>query len=212
MREKCGRRAPQGEQGYSLIELLIVMIIFAGLLGIIFSVLNTVQLQTRDSLGRNAQTQQAKLGLSQIDRQVRSGNVLTVPGDAAAVAGELSNSLRVYTQTDGVRRCVQWQVYDRTLRYRSWDPDWSLPGGGSIESWRVVARELVDDALITSGEAPDPFTRDASVGSQDQSVTVRLWLQAEEAGGRPIEVSTVLFGRNTVYGYPSDICAPVPPA
>lgn len=209
LRTRRPRRNDDG--GFSLLELLVVMGIFAGLLTIVFSVLLTVQQQTRDSLGRNAQTQQAKLGLSQIDRQVRSGNVLTVPGDVLAEAGELPRSLRVYTQTDGVRRCVQWQVNEGTLRFRSWDPTWNEAGGGDVEAWQVVARELVDDALIDSGVAPDPFTRDSSVGSQDQSVTVRLWLQAEEADGRPVEVTTVLFGRNTVYGYPSDICSPVPP-
>lgn len=67
------------DAGYSLVELLVVMAIFTGLLTIVFGVLITVQKQTRDNLGRDEQVQQAELGLAQIDRQVRSGNVITVP-------------------------------------------------------------------------------------------------------------------------------------
>ena len=49
-------------------------------------------------------------------------------------------------------------------------------------------------------------------GSQAQSVLVRLWLDSTDADGKPVEVSTVLSGRNTVYGYPADVCSPVPAA
>ena len=99
-----------------------------------------------------------------------------------------------------MRRCVQWQIFGGTLRYRSWDPGWTT--GSAQPAWQVVAREL----LSTSS-----FTRSTS-GTSDQSVQVHLELKATEADGRPVVVETVLFGRNTVYGYPADICKPVPPA
>jgi prepilin-type N-terminal cleavage/methylation domain-containing protein len=192
----------QPDAGFSLVELLVVMAITSGLMGIVFMVLNTVQLQTRDNLGRVDQVQQAKLGLAQIDRQVRSGNVVVDPDQA----GELPRSLRVFTQTDGVRKCVQWQVHQDGLRFRSWDPGWNT-GLGAVEPWRVVARHVRTDAPAKNFEKVTD-----NGGSQAQSVLVRLWLQAKEAGGKPVEVTTVLSGRNTVYGYPADVCSPVPPA
>jgi len=193
-------RSPR-EEGYSLIELLVVMAIFGGLMSIVLTVLITVQKQARDNLGRSEQVGQAKLGLMQIDRQVRSGNVVIDP----AQPGELPRSLRVYTQTDGVRRCVQWQVIDKTLRYRSWDPG----VGGVVEGWRVVARTLLADAQ----QPATNFQRvTAAGGSQAQSVRIRLFLQAKESGGKPVEVTTILSGRNTIYGYPADVCLPIPAA
>lgn len=193
---------PDPDAGYSLIELLIVMVIMTGIMGTIFAVLIGVQNSARDNAGRTEQVRQARLGLSQIDRQVRSGNVVVDPDQS----GELTRSLRVYTQTDGVRRCVQWQAYQDTLRFRSWDPNWQV--GGTVEAWRVVARDLRTDA-----EAPKTFEKvTAAGGSQAQSVRIVLWMDAVEANGRPVEISTILSGRNTVYGYSADICSPVPPA
>lgn len=199
---RCPGAGPVGDGGWTLIELLVVMTLFSVVMVMVFTVLIQVQRQTRDNLGRAEQTSQARLGLAQIDRQVRSGNVVIDP----ATAGELPRSLRVYTQTDGVRRCVQWQVTDEVLRYRSWDPDWSTVG--TVEPWRVVARSLVSDA-----SAPQPFRKEtAAGGSQAQSVRVTLWLKADSAVGKPVEMTTVLSGRNTIYGYPADVCSPVPPA
>lgn len=195
-------RTGPDDGGWSLVELLVAMSIFGVLVAMSFSILVTVQRQTKDNLARVEQTAQARLGLAQIDRQVRSGNVVIDP----ATAGELPRSMRVFTQTDGVRRCVQWQVVAGTLRFRSWDPDWSTVG--AVEGWRVVARSVISDS-----RAPVTFTKEtASGGSQAQSVRVRLWLQAEGADGRPVEMTTVLSGRNTIYGYPVDVCSPVPPA
>ncbi len=192
------RAATTGDAGFSLVELLVVVLVTSGITGIAFLALHTVQLQTRDNLGRVAQVQQAKLGLAQIDRQVRSGNVVVDPEQA----GELTRSLRVYTQVDGVRACVQWQVdpSSSTLRFRSW-----APGGAGVQPWRVVARHLRGQQPAKNFEKVTD-----NGGSQAQSVLVRLWMDADEAGGKPVEVTTVLSGRNTVYGYPADVCSPVP--
>lgn len=190
------------DEGLTLVELLVVMTIFTGLLALTFGVLIQAQWDTRDNMARADQVSQARLGLMQIDRHVRSGNVITDP----LASGELPQSLRVYTQADGVRKCVQWQVHEGVLRYRSWDENYGA--GGVAESWRTVARHLSPDALTPIFQAYP-----ASVpGESPSSVQITLTLDAEEADGQPVEVSTVLTGRNTVYGYPADVCSPVPPA
>jgi prepilin-type N-terminal cleavage/methylation domain-containing protein len=191
------------EAGYSLIELLVVMVILSGLLGLVFGILLTVQNQTKDTLGREQEVTQAKQALAQIDRQVRSGNVVIDP----STAGELPRSLRVYTQTDGVRRCVQWQVTVAGLRFRSWEPGWTMTVG-TVDPWSVVAQNVRSDMA-----APVSFQRMTSPGgSQAQSIRVRLWLKAADSRGKPVEATTVLTGRNTIYGYSADVCSPVPPA
>ena len=136
---------------------------------------------------------------------MRSGNIVVDP----AAFGELPRSLRVYTQTDGVRRCVQWQVQDPqgVLRFRSWDPQWQTTPN-SVDAWRVVAR-----SVVSGSSAPTSFAKVGATGStQAQSVQVRLLVQSAASGGKPVEIATILTGRNTIFGYPSDQCAPVPPA
>src|SRR5690625_7723328 len=96
---------------------------------------------------RVSQVRNAELGLMQIDRQVRSGNVILDPADEAEPHSgvEPGASLRVFTQTDGVHQCVQWRVRltaddPGVLEYRSWDPEWSTLDIGGMD-WAVVARD-----------------------------------------------------------------------
>ena len=208
------RREPsEPEGGYSLPELLVAMGLFGGLMAITMGVLISVSQSASDNMSRAAMVEEARIGIMQIDRQVRSGNVISDPagetfGDSGVPPGY---SLRVHTQTNGVRKCVQWRViFDDEattggeLQYRSWDPDWQ--SGGTVEPWSVVARDLVAG---TSGNPPfakvDPLS-----GTSAQSVGVTLRIQGQRTSSAPTTVETVLTGRNTVYGYPSDACSPVP--
>lgn len=203
-RIRAGRRQERAKDdaGLTLVELLVVMVISSLLLVLTFTVLITVQLQTKENLNTAQQVDQVRLGVAQIDRQVRSGNVIIDP----AVDSADGSVLRVFTQTDGVRRCVQWQVAEETLRFRSWDPDWT--SAADVEPWRVVAHGVVSD-----GSAPTTFEKVDNVtsGSEAQSVRVTLWVDTDPADKRPpAEVETVLTGRNTIYGYPVDMCDNIP--
>lgn len=201
------------QDGVSLIELVVVMIIFSGLLSIVFSVLIIASRDTKDNTARNQQVAQARIGLMEIDRQVRSGNVISDPSaELPASSGvPASYSLRVYTQTDGVFHCVQWRVRfpasgSGLLEERSWTPLWASTG--QVTSWRVVARDL---SAPTSGQ-PKPFEKvTASGGSKAQSVQVSLQVLSAGSRGKATAIQSVLTGRNTIYGYPADECASIPP-
>lgn len=211
----AGARASD-QAGFTLIELLVVMALFAGLLAIVFSILIMVMQDTRDSMARADQVEQMRLGLMQIDRQVRSGNVISDPGaESTATSGVAPGySMRVYTQTDGVFQCVQWRVVfdgtdtvDGRLEYRSWDPAWRSTG--EVREWGVVARSLAQPAA----GAAKPFVQEAAAGgSKAQSVRVTLWHKSSrsDTSSKAAAVSSVLTGRNTVYGYPADECSDVP--
>lgn len=222
-RRTTWRQEPsEREGGYSLPELLVAMALFGGLMAITMGVLISVSQSAADNMSRAAMVGEARIGIMQIDRQVRSGNVISDPadetfGDSGVPPGY---SLRVHTQTNGVRKCVQWRViFDDgettggELQYRSWDPDWQ--SGGTVESWSVVARDLVAG---TSGNPPfamieigPPKTESGPPsGTSAQSVSVRLRIQGQRTSSAPTTVETVLTGRNTVYGYPSDACSSVP--
>ncbi|GEA88807.1 PulJ/GspJ family protein [Cellulomonas cellasea] len=222
----AARRRRRGDEGWTLVELMVSMTIFAVLLTIVFSILISVSTQTRDNLARNRAVEEARLGLMQIDRQVRSGNVISDPA-AETIAGSgvaPYYSLRVHTQTDGVYQCVQWRVIYPAgsefgdLEYRSWRPDWQAVGG--VEDWRVVAHNVVKPTGTGFVESDPttwpPFYVDPSSAAQASSeaqtirVTLRLKDPAQRASSKPASVTSVLTGRNTVFGYPADKCATIP--
>lgn len=209
-----------------MVEFIVAMAIFAVLISIVIGVLVTVSLQTRDTLGRARAVDQARLGLQQIDRQVRSGNVISDPASETVANSGVAPyySLRVYTQTDGVYQCVQWRVRiasgaDRgVLEYRSWQPGWETLGG--VTAWRVVARDVVAPTVgpisPTNELSWPPFYVDpasvaqASSAAQTIRVTIRVKDPSQSSGSKPSSVTSVLTGRNTVYGYPADKCGSVP--
>jgi len=216
MRER--REQAQRDEGFTLVELIVSMSIFTGLLTIVFAVLITVSYQTSDNLARTRQVEQLRIGMMQIDRQVRSGNVISDPiGETVVGSGvDQGYSLRVYTQADGVFECAQWRViFDEgvdqgRLEYRSWDPAWQSTG--LVDDWQVVAHGLVDQASI-NGTATLPFSNEAAAGdSEAQSIRVTLWVKDRQSDARSkaSAVSSVLTGRNTVFGYPADECGSIP--
>jgi len=212
------RERERRDEGFTLVELIVSMSIFAGLLTIVFAILISVSYQTSDNLARSRQVEQLRIGLMQIDRQVRSGNVISDPSlETLAASGvEPGYSLRVYTQADGVFQCAQWRViFDEgveqgRLEYRSWDPAWQSTG--LVEDWSVVAHGLVDQTSLEAG-AELPFSNEgAAGGSEAQSVRVTLWVKDRQSDARSkaSAVSSVLTGRNTVFGYPADECGNIP--
>lgn len=193
-------RRPQGEQGTTIIELLVVMVIFSGVMGLVYGVLGQVQSSTATTQRRADSVDQARMGLAQIDRHVRSGNVLYDP-----MSEPLPLSMRVFTQANGEQRCVQWQVHQGTLRFRSWK------GNGvsysDVAPWTVIARGIVNDATTK------PFQLDPAALYGSRLLNVRLLVHtARDGGAAPVEVQSSLSGRNTHYGYDPGSCNPMPPA
>lgn len=218
-----GRRP--SDAGWTLVEMIVSMSIFGALLAIVFSILVSLSMQTKDNLARSRAVDETQIGLMQIDRQVRSGNVIADPAnETAAMSGVAPYyALRVYTQTDGVYQCVQWRVRFPVgsafgvLEYRSWKPTWQSTGG--VEPWSTVAHNVVKPAVSTVVEA-DPSTwppffvqstdAEASSSAQTIRVTLRVKDPAQRASSKPATVTSTLTGRNTIFGYPADTCSPVP--
>jgi hypothetical protein len=159
---------------------------------------------------------QLRLAIAQIDRQVRSGNVLFSPaleatpssctGDAATNSG---TCMRVFTQSNGDEKCVQWQIIvdptdptSRVLRTRSWASNWQT--SGNLTPWSTVARGLRLSSL-------NPFTlQGASTPYKERLLDVRLEAYDTRRKTSIVEQSS-MSGRNTSYGYASSQCDPVPP-
>jgi len=194
------REGRRGDKGTTLVELLISMTIFSLALAMVYSVLITVQRQTKDQTSRADSVGNARLALQQIDRQVRSGNVLYNPASET-----LPLSMRVYTQANGDQRCVQWQVFNGKLRSRSWSPTWTTDG--QVSAWAIVAHDVVNTT------ATPPFAlQGGSTAYGSRLADVTLLVKSPTAGGKPVNVTSSLSGRNTAYGYDPGVCNPAPAA
>src|SRR5438094_5740015 len=110
------RALASSESGMTLLELIIGMM----LLSIVVSIFMTVFMSVETSFGRQSDrsqsNDQARLAVEEIDREVRSGNLLYDPSlESNSLYGIYPGmSLRVYTQTnapsrDPSNRCVQWR-------------------------------------------------------------------------------------------------------
>lgn len=223
MLKRLREMSQQNDEGSSLIELLVSMVVFTIAIGMIYSVVVMVQTKTGKVESSAEAVSQLRQGLADIDRQVRSGNVLYAPGNEAVgldstngctspVADPNSGScMRIYTQVDGFARCVQWQLLKDSarpgtaqLRSRFWKPKWQTMPIGAVSGWRVVARGLAD-----------PPSRQAFTlagGGVYGARLLEVYLEAvDPRRGAPVVVTTSLAGRNTNYGYDAGQCTPVPP-
>lgn len=224
MRERLRTGMAQRDAGMTLTELMIAMIVFTIAIAMVFSaVILTMQWsqQTQQTADANTELRNA---LAQIDRQVRSGNVLFSPSAEAvpstcqtvgAPADQAGSCMRIFTQANGEEKCVQWQIVEdvaagdgtHVLQTRSWEREWTT--SGVVSGWRAVARGLVFDPTDV---AHAPFTLlGASTPYKDRSLFVNLQVM-DKRRDVPISISSTLTGRNTSYGYDNGECLPVPPA
>ncbi len=206
------------DRGLTLSELLVAMIVFGVAMAMIMgAVLATLRVtKGADAAGDAAfSTRQA---LAIIDRQVRSGNVLFSPADEAAylpaicssMGTDAGNCMRIYTQSNGDEKCVQWAVVPDSgdpstyqLQMRSWRADWQTTG--IVDEWGVSARGLLLD------EAPFQLVL-AKPGDPYSARILDLHLVAKNAeNGHDVSIDASISGRNTTYGYSGAQCLPVPP-
>ena len=184
----------------TLVELMITILLLGIVLAICFQVFITVGRSVETSDGRSQSTDQARLAVQQIDRQIRSGNVLYNP----ALESPSGLALRVYTQSNGDQRCVQWRISNGTLQTRSWSESWTVDG--DVSSWRNVAEHIVN----TSAASP-AFALDAGSGFGDRLINVRILTNVNPARQKTVEFKSSVTGRNTEYGYNPNICNTLPP-
>src|SRR3954452_19586788 len=204
--------ADDRDSGVTLVEMLMVMVLFTFILSLVVGALVSVMRDSKRIQDRTDAIDQSRLAIAQIDRQVRSGNVLYNPAadpDATAAAMNIPASktwqMRIYTQANGLERCVQWQVIGGVLRTRSWTPTWQTDG--VVSAWKTVARGIAN----TTAQSPFGLRSNGTSGAYGaRLLDIALYTQTSSKGGTPVLVQDSLAGRNTVYGFDAGTCAPVP--
>jgi prepilin-type N-terminal cleavage/methylation domain-containing protein len=216
-----GRRL-HGQEGFTLVELMVAMSIMGIVLAIFGTTLASVQRTAvkEDVFGQS--NDQARLALEQIDHEMRSGNVLYDPSlENGSGAGALTSctgclpsyTMRIYTQTNSVTRadgsgngyvCIMWTIdANKQLLSRTWPPDQPEEASG----WRVVATGVVNRTVGTPAFALDG---DPLKGGRTLNVTLKVNADYTHYASNTVTLQAAYTGRNTSYGYPVNVCADAP--
>jgi prepilin-type N-terminal cleavage/methylation domain-containing protein len=205
------RRVGREERGMTLAELMVTTALL-GVVTLCFTlILASVQKGINRQSDRSNDNDQARLAVQQLDRDIRSGNLLYDPAAEIPVA-EANYALRVYTQSfadvkNPGNRCVQWRLVDRDLQRRDWAISWPTNPAGLVSGWRTVATDVVNRDL-----GIQVFDLDSDPQKGDRIINVHVVVQTDDDSGSPVHIQASFAGRNTSYGYPTDVCSNIPPA
>jgi hypothetical protein len=191
----------------TLLELTMTLALLLGVVGAFLVTFDGVNQHFAVQVDRSNNNDQAQLAIEEIDREVRSGNLLYDP----ALETDPGMMLRVYTQTNAPtrnpsNRCVQWKINGTDLQVRSWSVNWDTDG--IVTSWRTVAEDVVNK---TDNPQVRAFSLDPESTKGGRTLNVTIVVNTNHLSGSDVYVQTSVTGRNTEYGYPQDICNSIPP-
>jgi prepilin-type N-terminal cleavage/methylation domain-containing protein len=208
-------RLARQEHGVTLVELMVSL----GIMAVVITAFLGVFGQAFTSLGRQTtrsnDEDQVRLAVEELDREIRSGNLLYDPSLESGPLGSdvvAGMSLRVYTQTnadtrDPGNRCVQWRITSgELLQRRDWSVNWAVDG--QVSGWRIVAENVVNRSLSPQVTA---FTLDPDPSKGGRTMIITISVQTDPTKGKAVQIRQSVTGRNTEYGYPNNICDTIPP-
>jgi prepilin-type N-terminal cleavage/methylation domain-containing protein len=195
----------KAEGGFTAIEVVMTTAVLSIVMAMTMAFLVSAQRTVTIADTRSNNVDQARLGVQQLDRQIRSGNLIYNPAGENDPANGIRPglALRVYTQSNSIQRCVQWRIHDGLLQTRSWTTTWQVDD--IVSGWRTVADHIVNDT------ANPAFNLDPTSSFGSRLLNVSLLVNDSRSASKNAKVEASVAGRNTQYGYPSFVCATIPP-
>ncbi len=214
-------RLRSDERGLTLTEVLVAMMVMSLAAGVFLSTLASVQKSVAETDIRTRTNTQARLAMQTLDREVRSGNILYDPESSP----EPYFLFKVYTQANAPTRrvtgptgqpysgytCRLWRITrGGDLQTRWWPPN----EPDEVSAWRTVATGIVnrsvDDPTDTTCEGSTcAFRIDEDPNKGGRTVNV-VFLVNEDLNGDlssgTVKIQSALTGRNTSYGFPTEVC------
>jgi prepilin-type N-terminal cleavage/methylation domain-containing protein len=210
------RTSVAGDDGMTLLELVIVLGLLSLVMAIFVPTMSAVQRGFERQSDRSQSNDQARLAVEELDREIRSGNVLYNPNSENDAANGIypGMSLRIYTQTNANTRnpgfrCVQWRIVTGELQRRDWTTTWR--SDGLVSDWRIVADHIVNQPNPPNPPVVAAFSLDPDPNKGGRTVVVTLMVNENALSGQTVRIQESITGRNTEYGYPNNVCTDIPP-
>jgi prepilin-type N-terminal cleavage/methylation domain-containing protein len=204
------RRDLGSEDGFTLSELVVASAILSIVVLVFTTTFSTIQRSVSEQQVRSVNNDNVRLALENLDRLVRSGNVLVDPSivntDCKAT-GSAYQCLLAHSQANGTSalpaRCIQWRVEGTVLQTRWWEPEEKAT---TTTAWREVATGIQN---LQTSPVTQTFRLDPDPLKQNRSVEILFLVGTGARGvdGPLARVEASLTARNTSYGYLSDACA-----
>ena len=190
------RRIREGDDGFSLPELLISMTIFAAFLAVITATVTTMFQDIRHTTTVNYAAAQNARAFNAFDQEIRPASAVNIPG--LGTNGQDFYIEFLTTTLQGAPVCRQWRLVIATdqLQQRSWTPVTS--GTPTVSAWTLVANGIVNTTNPFSLAAPADY-------AQSDSVTMQL---TDTQGVKPsatAKTSTTVVAENTTANTPSNL-------
>ena len=198
-----GWRRVNEEGGLTMVELVITLTMLLLVVGTLLGVVESVNRGVIRQQDRSISNDQVRLAVEQLDREIRSGNVLYDP----ALETPPGLNLRIYTQANANTRnpsfqCVQWLIRDHQLLRRAWPPG----SPQSVGDWRTIAEDVVN----TQSSPAFALDADPNKGGRTVDITLLVNSTPNDPTNRTVRIETSITGRNTSFGFPVDVCNPAP--
>jgi len=193
------------EAGFTLVEVLVTSVLMVIVVTMYLASVWSIQESLGRSELRTRGVDAARAAIEQIDREVRSGNLIYDPATETPAGNEFY-VLRVQTQANGSTRtpptqCVRWRVANQKLERQSYQ----VIGGAAqvISPWRTIAEGIVNRDVTPAV----PAFAMAAVG---RTVNIVLLANAKLSSpdSQTIRLETTVAIRNTVPA--NDPCSPTP--
>jgi prepilin-type N-terminal cleavage/methylation domain-containing protein len=190
------RERTDNDAGFSLVELLIAMLVFAIFLTILLSsITGIVRASTKVSVV--ASTSNGLLNVFQkFDRQVRYADAVNFPGTGSTGYIYVEFRVNKASSPNGVTTCTQWRLNTTTSSLQS--RTWPEMANATATPWITMLPNVANDALPTY-----PFKlipADSTFKNQQLVLTI-------DGGLAPIKgaaVSTTFVARNSLIGTTSN--------
>ena len=209
-------RLVRREDGVTLVELMVSM----GIMAVVVVALLGVLGQAFTSLGRETarsnDEDQARLAVEELDREIRSGNLLYDPPSRAGPCGQrrggrdvparLHADQRRHPRPRATGASSGGSLVRASCSAGTGASNWATDG--QVSGWRIVAQNVVNRSLSPQVTA---FTLDPDPSKGGRTMIITISVQTDASKGKAVQIAQSVTGRNTEYGYPNNICDDIPP-